>query len=388
MMKSLKAFPGRVIFDHIPKTAGTAVNSWLTEALGTGCITQPLAGGGQHRELIRAYGGDYSIISSHVSFIPGEGFDPRYQYMTCLREPVDRVISWLYFVVSNEAGTPSEYSGAKLFLEGKGGADFPGAENISNYTTEHFCRIFSANPQSDDEKVENAFAAIRQYDVVGIYEDMPRFIADIARLIRIPASEQINRRNVTSDRPDSRQLAPSLRKRIVALNRLDLRLHERIRAWKASMQDNDAHSSGDVPAVVEWQKHEETGYIAPMTKVKGNIFVSGVAPESLAAGSKSRIDVEIVNADDAAWVGDRLRPLTASYHWLESSGEMLTFNGLRTPLPTEKIMPGKKLPLSMQVQAPENTGTYQLVLTLVQENVTWLENIGFEPAVLNIEVTG
>ena len=97
-MVSLQAFPGRVVFDHLPKTAGQAVNAWLRSSLGAACVTTTLAG--DHRELITRYGGEYSLISAHVTF-SGEGLDPRYQYVTCLREPIDRAISWLFFVLNN-----------------------------------------------------------------------------------------------------------------------------------------------------------------------------------------------------------------------------------------------------------------------------------------------
>ena len=92
-MTKSPVFAGRVIFDHLPKTAGQAINSWLTKELGGGCVTTNL--NGQHEDLIRLYGGEYSIISGHVYF-QGNGLDPRYHYMTSLREPLDRVVSWLF----------------------------------------------------------------------------------------------------------------------------------------------------------------------------------------------------------------------------------------------------------------------------------------------------
>ncbi len=70
------AFPGRIIFDHLAKTAGQAVNAWLQQELGTGSVTDNLIG--SQRELIQGYGGNYSIIGGHFSF-DGSGFDPRYQ---------------------------------------------------------------------------------------------------------------------------------------------------------------------------------------------------------------------------------------------------------------------------------------------------------------------
>ena len=66
----VRPYSGRLIFDHFPKTAGQAVNAWLTEELGSGIVSQNLIG--NHREMIdRA--GHYSIISAHVHFGEGGG---------------------------------------------------------------------------------------------------------------------------------------------------------------------------------------------------------------------------------------------------------------------------------------------------------------------------
>ena len=94
-----RVFPGRIIFDHLPKTAGMSINSWLIDSLGDGCVIPNLIG--MHSDLIVSYGGLYSIISGHIHFSAREGLDPRYQYITCIREPIDRVVSWLYFVSNN-----------------------------------------------------------------------------------------------------------------------------------------------------------------------------------------------------------------------------------------------------------------------------------------------
>ncbi|WP_441459338.1 hypothetical protein [Burkholderia thailandensis] len=98
MKEQRRVFGGRVIFDHLPKTAGQAVNAWLGNALGAGCVTPNLIG--RHRDLIRRYGGEYSVISAHIDF-RGSSLDPRYQYLTCFREPIDRAISWLFFLMNN-----------------------------------------------------------------------------------------------------------------------------------------------------------------------------------------------------------------------------------------------------------------------------------------------
>jgi hypothetical protein len=249
-----KPFPGRVIFDHLSKTAGTAVNAWLFENLG--CVTSPLIGA--HRDLIRQYGGQYSVICAHVHFNAEEGIDNRYQYMTCLREPIDRVVSWLYFVINNHDDSQivelKKQACSFVDSEGQDIADaFRG--NISNEYVEHFCRINGTGLESDDEKIANALAAIKQYDVVGLYENMPRFLADVAALIGLPTPQEIARVNVTKSRPQVEQLSPALLARIIELNQLDLRLYVEVLAWKQSVQESEPTPATPLTES-KWTKYE------------------------------------------------------------------------------------------------------------------------------------
>jgi len=64
-MEKPRPFNGRVIFDHLPKTGGSATRVWLVSALGPASVMSVL--GGDHRTLIRRFGGEYPIIAAHGS---------------------------------------------------------------------------------------------------------------------------------------------------------------------------------------------------------------------------------------------------------------------------------------------------------------------------------
>ncbi|MEQ5843325.1 Wzt carbohydrate-binding domain-containing protein [Paraburkholderia acidicola] len=255
-MNPKNVFSGRVIFDHLAKTAGQAINDWLVNALGTGCVTPNLIG--DHQDLIRKYGGLYSVISAHVHFVDGEDLDPRYQYMTVFREPVDRIISWLYFLVNNhdESQLPDLVPAARRFLDSEGvELSDTLAGSISNIYVRHFCRMGDSTPTCADEQVLSALAAIRKYDVVGIYEDMPLFLRDVGKLIGLAVPAGLGRVNVTQRRPAVDQISPVLRDRIIELNRLDLRLYAEVLAWKAStVQDNFAEAREPMTSL--WHRYD------------------------------------------------------------------------------------------------------------------------------------
>lgn len=246
-----KAYSGRLVFDHLPKTAGQAINAWMVSELGTGCVTPNLIG--EHSCLIRDYGGAYSVISAHVRFSDGEPLDPRYQYITLLRDPVDRVISWLYFVINNhdDIQLPFLRKAAIDFLDGGSLMN----ERISNIYVEHFCRIEGSGEESDEKKLANAFAAIKKYDVVGIYDDIHGFISETAALIGVPPPTKLNGVNVTRQRPQVSEIPHKLRLRIAELNLLDIRLFEMVVAWKKSASLGELQKKTEV-SIYQFEKYD------------------------------------------------------------------------------------------------------------------------------------
>ena len=222
----MKSYAGRVVFDHLPKTGGSAITAWLHEQLGSGCVSPHVDG--EHTTLLRQWGGMYSVLCGHVSFVKAEGLDPRYQYVTLLREPLERILSWLYFVANNHED--GELRGlvplARRFLASEG-RDLDAAllPHISNHCVAHFCRIHGDGHEDDATRLSNALAALRDFDVVGRYDNMPAFLADFAALIGVAPPGELARVNATRDRPAVDQVADAMRERLIELNRMDLALY-------------------------------------------------------------------------------------------------------------------------------------------------------------------
>lgn len=237
-------FAGRVIFDHLVKAGGQAVNAWLRVALGTACVTNNLSG--NHRELIQRYGGEFSVISSHVAFF-GEGLDPRYQYFTCLREPIDRTISQLFFTVNNheEIELPNLWRKVEKLLaahgvQGGGSKGESGDDPVSvslddiplttNYYVNHFAAVLPGDSEVGSDKLRRAMRAIDEYDFWGIYEEMPKFVEDVAGLLEIPAPQRIARLNQTNRRLAVHEIPASLRRHVEEMNALDLEFYHELRS--------------------------------------------------------------------------------------------------------------------------------------------------------------
>lgn len=248
-------FQGRVFFDHLPKTAGQAINAWLADTLGNGTVTENL--NGMHRELLLQYGGKFPVISGHTHF-SGEGLDPRYQYLTVVRHPVDRALSWLYFVINNHtyAILPELHKAAERVIATNGRYIHPLLlSHISNIYTEHFSHINHIGYLNAEDKLEAACQAIHSYDLVGLFEDLPEFISDTATLLGLPAIEQLAAVNVTIARPKLDKTHPALRRRLIELNQLDIAFYDRVRAWK--MTDTDHPNDEEfAPKAPSWQKFQ------------------------------------------------------------------------------------------------------------------------------------
>ena len=523
-------FDGRVIFDHLPKTAGQAINAWLVSALGAANVTPNLVG--QHRDLIRLYGGEYSVISGHI-FFEGEGLDPRYRYVTCFREPIDRTISWIFFILKNhQRGQLKKdlWTPAERFLASDGEElDSFFRKSISNPYVEHFVKAFGTPGGTDDEKLAQALEIIESYDVWGLYKQMSLFVADFAGLIGLPPPNEIARVNVTRERPAVNQISDALRSKLIALNSLDLRLYAELKKryqekrgfWAENRQlprqtwlpyekvkdreyffpgielvnvapsdlivvsrgetvsididislskcihdleigiyitdsnryrvfgvdsaslshvlknqppgvyrfsfyflanlpaglysigfsvtENEGEDFGVLACqnqicevrVDSERKYSGGGYVdlpvqfamcslAPeptrlVSDAKGRLSLSsGITP--CISGQEYLLDVELFNLSEQTWYSTRKNPINMSYHWLGAEGNVLVFEGARTPLSVLRVMPGDMISLTMKVAAPPVPGRYRLHLLPVQEGHCWFDELGFEPELLEVDV--
>ncbi len=214
-------FAGRVLFDHLEKSAGQALNAWLRAGLGKAAVTEPLIG--THRELIKLWGGDYSVVFGHVQF-DGTGLDPRYRYVTLLRDPIERALSHLFFILNNHApDSLPEWRSYKRFLDSDGEVvETPVLHKLVNYHVDHFAAVESRLHRPTIVRLADAQAVLDRYAVWGFFERMPDFLGDLARFIGLPAPRSIAPLNVTMKKPRADQVSAKLRARLEELNAIDL----------------------------------------------------------------------------------------------------------------------------------------------------------------------
>ena len=108
-------------------------------------------------------------------------------------------------------------------------------------------------------------------------------------------------------------------------------------------------------------------------------------PATLKCDSVIGLPVQIKNLSEAKWPSIGNNKVCLSYHWNKPSGDSIIFDGLRTHLPYS-LQSGDKAKIDCTIQTPSSPGSYQLIITLVQEGVAWFEEKGFIPPVVEIEV--
>jgi hypothetical protein len=95
-----------------------------------------------------------------------------------------------------------------------------------------------------------------------------------------------------------------------------------------------------------------------------------VSIDALHAGSDIILPLRVENLGNKTWPASGRNSVNMSYHWLNSCGEIVVFDGLRTQLPSD-VEPHHAVMVLLQVRVPDELGTFLLQISLVQEGVAW-----------------
>lgn len=118
-------------------------------------------------------------------------------------------------------------------------------------------------------------------------------------------------------------------------------------------------------------------------------YALGAGLSSLAAGQTQTIPVSITNSTASfirAWSPTVFAHWAdVSYHWYDSAGNLLVWDGARTQL-AQDIAPGASTTVSLAVRTPAAPGQYTLVVDLVEEGVTWFADDGATPLRIPVSV--
>ena len=108
-----------------------------------------------------------------------------------------------------------------------------------------------------------------------------------------------------------------------------------------------------------------------------------IAPQRAGATTTARLVLE--NGGAATWRSRGEDGLQVSYHWLDTRGNAIVWDGARTPFP-RTVAPGEQVAVDVQLDAPRPPGRYVLRFDLVEEHRFWLSEVGVETHDVEIDV--
>jgi Sulfotransferase family len=221
-----REFPEKKIFIHIPKTAGVSLQETIKRvypgdrhAFVYSHLSTDLDALRERVQRAEAVYGHFSFGIHHVFGIQG-------RYVTVLRNPVDRVVSFFRHQANYD---DNEYH--RLIAEGMTLKDLLRGEQC-HQVNNHMVRIISGHVDAgvthDRGLLDQAQANLdTHFDAVGITERIDESVALIGRALGWPALPEVPRINVTPRR-GSFVLDEETRAEIVRYNALDIELYDRV----------------------------------------------------------------------------------------------------------------------------------------------------------------
>lgn len=104
------------------------------------------------------------------------------------------------------------------------------------------------------------------------------------------------------------------------------------------------------------------------------------------AGERTVARLELENGGAATWRSRGADGLQVSYHWLDTHGNAIVWDGARTPFP-HPVEPGGSIALELPVVAPRPPGRYILRFDLVEEHRFWLSEVGVATHDVELQVS-
>jgi hypothetical protein len=99
-----------------------------------------------------------------------------------------------------------------------------------------------------------------------------------------------------------------------------------------------------------------------------------------------KLPIRVKNVSNFDWSSKEINPINFSYHWIDTEGKVIVYDGERTLLP-EYLAPQKSTQLNAVIKSPSYPGNYNLILTMVQEYTAWFDDKGAQPLKIPVTVT-
>lgn len=106
----------------------------------------------------------------------------------------------------------------------------------------------------------------------------------------------------------------------------------------------------------------------------GEVKITDKTKKSVKKGEVFNLEVIACNNSKTNWSSTSQAPCSLSYHWYDAeTGEVVNYDGIRTNFTNGSLNSQSKVSQEMTITAPDKEGEYRLLITIVQDGVTWFE---------------
>jgi hypothetical protein len=223
------------VFIHIGKTAGSSVRASLSDYFPTG-NTCPLVFHNQIKTMSDDEKTRYELYCAHIGYELALSLagDPK-RVFSLLRDPVDRVLSLYFYWREVEGGAMGPKLAKELeleeFLESNAAGIVVDVRNTQTwqlaFSHDALTRKTKKKALSEDAIYERAIQNVESLGVIGVQEYLDQFIEQLNHTYRwtLPTPDRLN---TTGNRSTKDQIPDTTRRRIQALNAMDLELYAHV----------------------------------------------------------------------------------------------------------------------------------------------------------------
>lgn len=221
-----------VLFDHLPKCAGTMINSNLAKAYPERLTfyidgAEPVKSAEEFKSLSQKNRWSKRLVYGHNAHQLLDFVNPKAVAITVFREPVDRIISHYYYVKRiKDHYLHDRVIKEKISLENYCSSDL--SIELTNWYTWYYSKMspeeIASNP---DKALDCAFQnVITNYKIIGFQDKLPQFLKAVETLLNVEL--EVTERNKTEKRISIDDIEPFVIKKIEEANSLDIKLYGKL----------------------------------------------------------------------------------------------------------------------------------------------------------------
>lgn len=225
----------RLLFEHIPKCGGTSLWNFLRHEYSEK-ITFHIRGKNPNEDVLRFQEmpvkerNKYRLVAGHGARNLIPYLDSSFIKFTVFRDPIERVMSYYYYVQrrpnhARHEEVVDDLSSLKSYLNSSN----DGAVNNS-YIRRFGPRKYVEMMEDPKAAVEETYAALMEnFDHVGLLEDLEEFMRILNDHVDFHMNYDGAKQNVSSNRPDKSEINKEVAEVIAEKNSSDIALYKMIK---------------------------------------------------------------------------------------------------------------------------------------------------------------